>query len=281
MNISLRAIEQLTDIITGNSKVSPYRTEAKLIEFFRHYGDIGDDEPEYWNRAQYAQQKLTKYNGTAILRKIITDAFGFFDDDDYDPREPAESFNRILARDGYQLELKHPSRFTKSGQFWQGSPYYEIESIASSVINPESLIALNHARLTEHIQKADAKIESGDYAGAITSCYTLTEQLLKIILREADVDPKEAEGDIRKLYTAARNSLNLNPADDGIDRPLKPILEGLQKLVSGLYEISNKAGDRHARRYDPAAHHAKLVVNAAFAFCEFLMESREYQRAKD
>ena len=105
--------------------------------------------------------------------------------------------------------------------------------------------------------------------------------MLKLILREAGVAFNKNEGDIRALYKLVREPLNLNPAGEGIATPLKPILDGFQKLLSGLYEISNKASDRHARRYNPAAHHAKLAVNAAFALCEFLVESRDYQGSRD
>jgi len=104
---------------------------------------------------------------------------------------------------------------------------------------------------------------------------------LKLILREAGVAFKETEGDIRSLYKIARGPLNLNPGGESIASPLKPILDGFQKLISGLFEISNKASDRHARRYNPAAHHAKLAVNAAFTLCEFLIESRDYQRSRE
>ncbi|MEI6458289.1 MAG: abortive infection family protein [Pseudomonadota bacterium] len=45
--------------------------------------------------------------------------------------------------------------------------------------------------------------------------------------------------------------------------------------------MANKASDRHARRYNPAPHHARLAVNAAFTLCEFLLESLEYQQKKE
>ena len=60
---------------------------------------------------------------------------------------------------------------------------------------------------------------------------------------------------------------------------LKAILDGLQKQVGGLFQLANKASDRHARRYNPAKHHAKLAVNAAFTLCEFLLESYECRQA--
>lgn len=58
------------------------------------------------------------------------------------------------------------------------------------------------------------------------------------------------------------------------------ILQGLKSQVSGLYELANKASDRHARRYNPARHHAKLAVNAAFTLCEFLLDSLTYQQER-
>ena len=104
---------------------------------------------------------------------------------------------------------------------------------------------------------------------------------MKLILREAQVPFNENEGDIRALYKLVREPLNLNPGREGIAAPLKPILDGLQKLVSGLFDVSNKASDRHARRYNPAAHHAKLAVNSALVLCEFLVESRDFQKNRD
>ena len=93
--------------------------------------------------------------------------------------------------------------------------------------------------------------------------------------KQREVAYKYNEGDIRALYRLVREPLNRNPAGEGITGPLSPILEGLQKLVSGLYEVSIKASDRHARRYYPAVHHAKLAVSAAFALCELFVSSRD------
>ena len=165
---------------------------------------------------------------------------------------------------------------------WRQIRHFDVEPLIPSTIMPQGLAAISHNAVNEQISKANRRIASGDFAGAIASSYTLTEHLLKLILREAGVKYGENEGDIRALYRLVREPLNLNPGGEDIAAPLKPILDGFQKLVSGIYEVSNKASDRHARRYNPAAHHAKLAVNAAFALCEFLVESREYQeRTRD
>ena len=54
-----------------------------------------------------------------------------------------------------------------------------------------------------------------------------------------------------------------------------------QGQISGLFEVANKASDRHARKYNPAPHHARLAVNVAFTLCEFMLESYEYQQKRE
>ena len=281
MRISAKTIERLTEIITGNTGKSPNRSDPQLIEFFRDFGErdlYGKDFPA---RAYYVQEKLNKFNGTETMEEIISAAFDFFGEDEFNPEEQAAAFNHLLVRDGYRLAIEYRSGWMEGDRYVEANPYFETQPLSVAAIVPEGLAAISYNAVNEQITKANKRIATGDFAGAIASSYTLTEHLLKLILREAGVAFNENEGDIRALYKLVREPLNLNPAGEGIATPLKPILDGFQKLVSGLYEISNKASDRHARRYNPAAHHAKLALNAAFALCEFLVESRDYQGRRD
>ena len=59
---------------------------------------------------------------------------------------------------------------------------------------------------------------------------------------------------------------------------LKPILQGLQQQIDGLYHFANKAGDRHSKLYKPSKHHAQLAVNVALTLCQFLLESYKYEK---
>lgn len=150
----------------------------------------------------------------------------------------------------------------------------------ATTIAAPSLISLTEESITEHVEKARAKIESGDHSGAIASAYTLAEGFLKEVLRKLGTPFNENEGDIRALYRTAAAALNLDPKGDHLESYLKAILEGLQRQIGGLFEIANKASDRHARRYKPARHHAKLAVNATFTFCEFILDSYRYQQER-
>ena len=281
MRISDKTIQRLIEIITGNTDKSPSRSGPQLIEFFRDFGERDLYGQGFPGRGAYVREKLRQFNGTETMKQIMAAAFDFFVEDGFNPEEQAEAFNRLLVRDGYRLVLEYRVGWMEGDRHVEAGPYFEIQSVLPAVIVPEGLVAIGHNAVNEQISKASRRITAGDFAGAIASSYTLIEHLLKLILREAGAAFSDNEGDIRPLYKLVRDPLNLNPAGEGIAGPLKPILDGFQKLVSGLYEMSNKASDRHARRYNPAAHHAKLAVNAAFALCEFLVESRDYQRSRD
>ncbi len=281
MKISARTIERLTKVIAGDNEKSPYRIGTQIADFFRHVDGRDEDWSGCANRTQYVRMKLMECNGTDLLSKIIPAAFDFFGEDGFDPEEQADDFNPYLVRDGYRLAIRNRSGRLESDPKVKVVPHFEIEPLAFGSISPEGIATISPGVLNEHISKANSKIASGDFAGAIASSYTLVEHLQKIILREAGVEFNDNEGSIEKLHRLVGKALNLNPAQENMDPLLKPILSGLQKVIAGLYTISNQASDRHARRYNPAVHHAQLVVNAAFAYCTFLVESQDYQRAKD
>jgi hypothetical protein len=176
-----------------------------------------------------------------------------------------ETLLRRLERDGFTLQ---------SGRFVSVKPQSVLVEVAAT-------IALTEDSIAEHLEKARAKVEAGDHSGAIASAYTLVEEFLKELLRKTNTPFNENEGDTRALYKLVATPLNLDPKGDHLEKYLKSIIDGLQRQIGGLYEVANKASDRHARRYNPAKHHAKLAVNTAFTLCEFLLESYEYQQRRE
>lgn len=163
---------------------------------------------------------------------------------------------------------------------------YEGGRFASDALNvvtadAPSLVQLTEASIQEHLEKARQKIVNADPAGAIANAYTLVEEFLKQLLRKTGIVCNENEGDIRALYKLLAEPLHLAPKGDSLEGYLKAILEGLQRQIGGLFELANKASDRHARKYNPAPHHARLAVNVAFTLCEFLLESYDYQQKRE
>lgn len=168
-------------------------------------------------------------------------------------------------------------RMQRDGFRYEGGRFVS-EALNVAIAHTPSLVQLTEESVQEHVEKARQKIASGDSAGAIASAYTLVEEFLKQLLRKTGTAFKDTEGDIRALYKLLAAPLNLAPNGDSLEGYLRAILDGLQRQIGGLFEVANKASDRHARRYNPAPHHARLAVNVAFTLCEFLLESYQYQQ---
>jgi hypothetical protein len=167
-------------------------------------------------------------------------------------------------------------RMERDGYIYENSRFISIKP-TQGIVSAKTLVNLSKDSITEHIERANQRIDASDNASAITCCYTLIEELLKELLRRTGASFKESEGDIRSLYKLVAEQLNLTPNGESLESYLKAILEGLKQQISGLYTLANKASDRHARVYTPSRHHAKLAVNATFTLCEFLLDSYEYQ----
>jgi hypothetical protein len=287
MRLSQKTLTALAEIITGDGprnvteKLSPYRTLTKISEFFRDFEER-DLHPQSGapSRYAYTKEKLEKFNGTDELQRIICNALDFWDEDGLNPEHAGAHLNTFLRKDGYEAAIEE--RFVRMvGDRAETEPYFVIRPLRQVVLAAPSLVKLSEESINEHIAKAKKKIETGDCAGAITSAYTLVEEFLKQLLRKTETPFKETEGDIRSLYRLAAEALNLEPKSASLETHLKAILESLQRQIGGLFEVANKASDRHARRYNPAPHHAKLAVNASFTLCEFLLDSFEYQQKRD
>lgn len=200
----------------------------------------------------------------AVYEEIIENLHQLAERNPDGPNITLNALLRRMEKDGFRYE---------NGRFIAGQN--------TAIVHAPSLVQLTETSIQEYVDKARQKIDHGDSAGAIAIAYTLVEAFLKQLLRKTGTEFKESEGDIRVLYRAVCAPLHLDPKGESLENYLKAILEGLQRQIGGLFEVANKASDRHARRYNPAPHHARLAVNAAFTLCEFLLESFEYQQKKE
>ncbi len=273
VNLNNKSIEYLANIIAGEEGLSPYRSGPKLIAFFRDFGERDLYGNDFGSRVPYVIGKIQKLNGTDHIKGIIESAFDYFDNHDLDPKPQAEKFNGLLVRYGVRLVVEHHSGFMQGRDYIKGPPYFELVSIKEPSIQPIALVRLNHQYINEQLKKGNRRLQENDASGAITIAYTLVEDVIKKLLTELDCDFNLHEGDIRKLYGRIRKELKLDPKAEELDDRLKSILDGLSKIIGGLYDVSNKAGDRHARRYNPKYRHAKLALNTSVTISEFLVET--------
>lgn len=279
MKLSARTITALQKVINGDEdfEYAKYRSGPKLVDFFNDFGRNDVYRPGFPSRKDYTRECIRSFNGKNTIKKIIESSVNPLDYE-VEPweTEPNSSklslektvsyLNKFLTSDGYILKLE------------EGKITYRVFQLDGRIIATEQLTTLSHEFVNEQVRKANEKLANSDYDGAITNARSLIEAIQEEIIRKSGAEVPKCDGDLMKLYKATKQTLNFDSSQKDLSDTLKQILTGLNSLVIGVGGLSNKMADRHSRSYKPARHHAKLAVNAAFTFCEFLLDSYEYQQ---
>jgi hypothetical protein len=174
-----------------------------------------------------------------------------------------EQFRQSLRRDGYVTD---PS----SGHITAAGPQFAAASLAG-LKDPSAI-----REQLDRIQRAIAD----DPALAVGSAKELIESTAKVVLAELGVAASD-KADLPELVRQAQQALGLHPSSaapgpDGTDA-VKRILGGVSTIAAGLAELRNKGyGTGHGpagARVGLRARHAHLAVNAAFTWCQLMLDT--------
>jgi hypothetical protein len=265
-------ITAVVSVITGDGRRSPYRTGEKLVGFFNALGNT-DTYPfkDDCSREKYVVRKLSECNGTGALREILEASVrpADFHDTAFDVTKAVVHLNRFLRFDGLELLPVGQAYVLRSTD-------PDLVGVALADGTQGDLCTF----ITLGLAKSEEKLQQEDYDGAITNARSVLEAVMKHIETLAVGTPTETKGDLIKQFAAVKNLLGLDPSRDDIHPSLKQTLSGLVSVVNGIAAARNAMSDAHARPYTPAAHHARLVVNASRTVSEFLLSAFENQQAK-
>jgi hypothetical protein len=146
--------------------------------------------------------------------------------------------------------------------------------------SPVGVDVLSLAYVHELETKTDQRLATSDLEGAITTARTMLEAVLLELERQLTTAPGDHKGDLQRLFKAVAKQLRIDQDRTDLDDNFKQVVRGLVQVVNGLAPIRNKMSDGHPRERKPAAHHARVIVNAAKTVATFLVESYIYQREK-
>jgi hypothetical protein len=272
MKISENTLAELGKIVTGDKGISPYRSGPMLVKLFNQFGanDFYGKSGGFPSRWIYAEDKLRLMNGKPTLRHLVNAIFDAreFIGKDFKPEVPAQHINKFLKFDGYEI--------VRDGE------HFKVREIGAVAVQFDTPFAesedVNHVFIEEQVRKCDKKIEEGDFGGAITNSRSLVEAVLIEIEKKLSPSVAQYDGDLIKLNKRVQSLLNLDPARKDISDSIRQILSGLSTIVNGLAAMRNKMSDAHASSYKASKHHAKLAVNSAKTFADFIFDSYSYQK---
>jgi hypothetical protein len=270
MKLSERTINAIEGIVTGDKKLSTYRSGPQLVKLFNDYGANDVYGQGFPSRRQYAEDNLRSLNGTAAIGSVLCHVLDprEFLDTGYNEEEAAEYVNARLKYDGYEVVIDNGLAKIR-----------DLSGVSVTCEHPfKGSEKEGHLFIDEQIEKAETKIKEGDYDCAITNARTLLEAVLTELEKKLTENPPRYDGDMPKLYKRVQKLLNLEPGRPDIEGSLKQVLSGLVSIVGGMAGLSNSMGDRHVRSFKPSKHHAALVVNTAKTMANFLFESHQNQK---
>ncbi len=270
LKISERTIKALGKIVTGDEKISPYKSGPNLVSLFNELGLNNVYRQGFPSRWAFTEESIRKLNNKPeliLLLEMVFDPREYLDTD-FTVENSIEFINKYLSYEKHQIVIVNGYAKVRD---LQGSDVEFIHPFNNSKKD-------THQFIDEQVTKCDSKIVTGDYYGAITNARSLIEAVLKEIEQSLDANAPAYNGDLVKLYRRASKLMNLGAEKKDISDTLKQILSGLNSIVSGLAGLRNKMSDAHVASYKPSKHHAKLAVNSAKTLADFLFDTMQYQQ---
>lgn len=145
------------------------------------------------------------------------------------------------------------------------------------IITP-AITCVNRDYIKDISVRAMQDVDNQNYDSALTKSRTLLEEVFCYVIEKKNNVPSD-KWDIGKLYKQVKELYNMHN-DNNMDKRINTLLSGLEKIVSSIAEMRNKASDSHgvgAKRINIADHHARLYVNASMTMADFILSVAEKQ----
>ena len=198
-------------------------------------------------------------------------AWAFVPDSEFTPStESMKRLRRLFARDGYT--------WTPGGEIVAGQHVVVSEALLSNLTDPQVI--------RDHLDRIERAVSQDDPAQAIGSAKELIESTAKIVLRQLGVEIPSGD-QVPELVRRAQLALAIHPSTtaagpDG-SNAVKKILGASTTIAIGVAELRNAGyGTGHgpiATRSGLGPRHARLAVNAARLWCEFILDTLADERA--
>jgi hypothetical protein len=170
MRLSERTITAIGKIVTGDEKISPYRSGPQLVKLFNDYGAnvvYGQGFPSRW---QYAEDKLRSLNTTSAIGAVLCRVLDprEFMDTEHNQQVACDYINARLKYDGYEVVIENGLAKIR-----------DMNGVTVTFVHPfQGSEKEGHLFIDEQIKKSEMKIQEGDYDGAITNARSLLEGVL-------------------------------------------------------------------------------------------------------
>jgi hypothetical protein len=271
---------------------APFRDPNYLEQFFKKYESCelitleyicyNDHSSSYSNMDQepepdyqgYVKSCIRACNNSEDMKDIIISAvspLAFlkiypYNNNTYEfSHENAVKYlNEGLIYDNYEIQQK-------------GRQYTVVELDEDDI--PLECKGLSDEFVKKQINICRQRISVGEFDGAITNARSIVEKTLQNVAKALNVNDNHCKGNLMELHQAVGEALGFRPKDK-TNQDIMQTLSGLTSIIQGMSALCNSMGDRHAPKLKAHKRHAKLVINSAITYTNFILSTFEYNKTK-
>lgn len=249
----------------------PYHTGAELSSMCRAFGYTGELIGSRWNYMEALIQFAIDQNRCSelLLYLFSLEQFKYLNElptiEEIDLLRQ-KIVNAAIERLNWLIRLSMKEITFYNGQF------YIIEAGKQPVIQTPTVNAVTVPYIHSLRERCEADFANGNYDSVITKSRTLMEESL-IYLLEQNSTPVTAKGDLIKLYGQVKELRGMKQKST-YDIRINDLLSGLEKIVNSIATMRNINSDAHGAgsgRINIREKEARLVMNAAITYCEYLL----------
>ncbi len=250
----------------------PYRNTKELNDICRSFGITAELKGSRWTYVEALIQYSIENNRCDELLTYFFSLENFTNlEAIQDIEEATKLHNQIVEKAIKTINnIIHLSR--KELVFLNG--HYTIVEIGSSpVIQSPKINSINVPYIRGLKDRCEIDLKNKNYDSVITKSRTLIEETFLHILEQNDVVPNHSN--IKELYAQVKKLRNMKQSNE-FDNRINDLLNGLEKIVDSIATMRNINSDAHGvgkARIGIQEKEARLVMNSAITFCEYMLST--------
>lgn len=264
----------------------PYLSGCEIVDISKTFGLNANYASPQQSRWQYMNDLVKHCIETDKIQQLLKGLFDMANFEDmlknFDSIQQIKDTYNILID---QIATEISKVFVFSGYKFS-IPTIGIFSLSKDDELPEIEIPIiklvDFEYITDMINRAKRDVNNKDFDSALTKSRTLLEEVFCYIIEANGESPSE-KGKIAVLYNQVKKLYNMHQVNEADER-INTLLSGLEKILSSIGNMRTKAGDSHgvgSKRIEIEEHHARLYVNSAMTFAEFVLSVHLNKKDKD
>lgn len=255
----------------GQSYGMPYLSERDLDNICQDFGVTDPLCGSRWTYVQALLQYAIANNRCDELLLYLFELDKFKNLKDIQEMETIEELHAKIV-DAAVQKINQIIRLSRKELVHTNGHFYITDVGTRPIIQTPKVDALTTAYIRGLCERCEADLLAGNYDSVVTKARTLMEEVLIQILEEEGETPITS-GKIGELYNQVKTLRGMQQSST-FDKRINGLLSGLEKIVQNISDMRNINSDAHgvgSNRVGIREKEARLIINSAITFCEYLL----------